>query len=415
VGKDVDIEGLGPVTIRPARPDEAGLLARFHRATHPGAFLPVLGERFLVHLYRGLVTDPDAVAVVAERDGEIIGYATGVMSMSGFYRRFFLRHGVAAGLAVLPRLLEPGVVRKITETARYPEQAQEQGLPDAEFTSLAVDQRLRSRHLGGLLSDEIIAALARRGADAVRGTVNEINAPMNRMMQRIGFQQVGRMSLHDGSFSNLYVIRTRPETRTEVDGAVIRGATLADVRALADLHARGISRGFLPRLGRPLLELLYRSFVEDPGAVVVVAERDGRVVGFSAGVVSVSRFYRTFARRHGLRAVALIAPLLVRPDLLRGVLETARYPWAAAGLPEAEWVSAAVAPDHRTRGLGEHLARTLVDALCARGAADVRVTVSADNQRIARLLGRMGWERRARITLHGRRPSDVYVIACRSS
>jgi glycosyltransferase involved in cell wall biosynthesis len=204
---EYDLDGLGRIRIRRGRTEEARLLARFHARTHPAAFLPILGVGFLTQLYRALLEQQQGVALVAERDGAVVGFATGVLSMSDFYRRFMARHGTAAVISALPRLARPGVARRVLETLRYPVDAQ--GLPEAEFSTLAVTEGLRSRHLGGLLSRAVIDALAGLGATAVRGTVNITNGPMNRMMTRIGFEKVGQTVLHDGIPSNQYVIQCR--------------------------------------------------------------------------------------------------------------------------------------------------------------------------------------------------------------
>jgi glycosyltransferase involved in cell wall biosynthesis/ribosomal protein S18 acetylase RimI-like enzyme len=202
-----EIRQVGSVSIRRATSGDAGALARAHRLAHPQAFLPMLGEPFLRQLYQVFTRDPGAVALVAEQEGRMIGFATGVLSTPAFYRRFLRQRGVRAAIAAAPQLLRPGIVRRVLETARYPERVR--ALPDPEFTTLAVASGVRARGLGGALAEEIVTALADRGAHAVRGTVSFDNEPMNRMMRRVGFEQVGETSLHDGRRSILYVIRCR--------------------------------------------------------------------------------------------------------------------------------------------------------------------------------------------------------------
>lgn len=198
------------VRIRRARRAEAPMLARFHmmvyRTALPNAFLPNLGEGFMRLLYRAFTTDPNAVTLVAERDGRIIGFATGMSSVPAFYRRFVRRYGVRACMSIAPRLLRPGVLRRILETARYPERTV-RGLPQAEYTTLAVAPGVRSRGLGVRLSKGIVSGLAELGAQAVRGTVAADHEPMKRMMVRAGFRPQGEISLHDGKHSIVYVIR----------------------------------------------------------------------------------------------------------------------------------------------------------------------------------------------------------------
>lgn len=201
----VVLDGFGEVRIRPARPGEETIMARLHRQTHPDAFLPRLGDRFLRLLYRAQIDDPDAVALVADSGGRVIGYSTGLRSTSRFRRRFVRRHGAAAALAVAPRLVRAGVLRRALEVARYPDKVSE--LPEAEWAFVALDPRIRARGLGTLLGRTMVEALAARGADAIKTFVALENEASNRMVQRLGFEPRGRISIHDGTPSNLYVIR----------------------------------------------------------------------------------------------------------------------------------------------------------------------------------------------------------------
>ena len=193
----------GAPVVRPASPADAPAMARLHRRGLPDAFLPTLGPAFLVRLYRALAADPAAVVLVAEDDGEVVGFAAGVPSVRAFYRRFLARHGLPAVAAALPHLVRPGVMRRALETASYGGGAEE--VPDAELLSIAVDQRLRSRCAGTALVEGILRGLRRRGAGGVKVVVAGDNAAGNRLYERTGFRLAGRITVHRGSPSNLWV------------------------------------------------------------------------------------------------------------------------------------------------------------------------------------------------------------------
>jgi len=195
-------------SVRPARPEDAGSMARLHREGLPDSFLPSLGDRFLRRLYRALASDEGAVAVVAV-DGadEVAGFAAGAVSVSRFYRRFRRRHGIAAGLAAGPRLLRRDVLRGLRETASYPERAD--AGPDSELLSIAVAAGRGSRGVGRALARSVIDGLAERGAEKVRVVVAADNDRANRFYERLGFRPVGEIAVHDGVPSNLLVIRCR--------------------------------------------------------------------------------------------------------------------------------------------------------------------------------------------------------------
>jgi glycosyltransferase involved in cell wall biosynthesis/ribosomal protein S18 acetylase RimI-like enzyme len=196
------LEGGGHM--RPARPDDAPALASIHRRALPDAFLSSLGERFLRRLYRALATDKKAIALVAEDAEGVVGFATGVVSVRRFYRRFFLRHGLPAVFAVVPRLARPSLARRLRETATYPQRAG--SMPDAELLSIAVAPERASRGVGRVLAEATIAGLAERGATEVKVVVSADNEGANRFYARVGFQPLAGIAVHDGAMSNVWVI-----------------------------------------------------------------------------------------------------------------------------------------------------------------------------------------------------------------
>jgi glycosyltransferase involved in cell wall biosynthesis/ribosomal protein S18 acetylase RimI-like enzyme len=205
-GRLLDAEGLRSVRIRPARVGDVGAIARLHAEVLPTAFLPMLGEPFLRELFRALVRDPRSIAVVADRDGEVVGYAGGMLSVRGFRRRLVRRHWPRLLAAAAPRLVRPSVLRRLLQTAGYPKIAE--GLPDSETAFLGV-RRATAPGLGGELTREVLDGLAELGAEEVKGFVARDNRAMNHMMRRLGFEQRAEIAIHDDRPSNVYVIDAR--------------------------------------------------------------------------------------------------------------------------------------------------------------------------------------------------------------
>jgi glycosyltransferase involved in cell wall biosynthesis/ribosomal protein S18 acetylase RimI-like enzyme len=195
------------LVIRPAHVRDAAAMARLHADGMPEAFLPTLGPRFLGRLYRALASDPDAVALVAEGVDGVVGFAAGVASVGGFYRRFARAHGPAAALAAAPRLVRPSVARRLLETIRYP--AQEAGgngpMPDAELLSIAVAPGFRAGGTGRALADGVLAGLAGRGVDDIKVVVGAANQGANRFYAKVGFREAGQLTVHQGTPSNVWI------------------------------------------------------------------------------------------------------------------------------------------------------------------------------------------------------------------
>ena len=196
----------GLVVIRPATGADAAAMARLHADGMPDAFLPTLGPRFLARLYRALAADPDAVALVAEGVDGVVGFAAGVPSVGGFYRRFARGHGPAAALAAAPRLVRPSVARRLLETVRYPAAGNGDGpMPDAELLSIAVAPGWRAGGTGRALADGVLDGLAGRGVGDIKVVVGAANQGANRFYAKVGFREAGQLTVHQGTPSNVWI------------------------------------------------------------------------------------------------------------------------------------------------------------------------------------------------------------------
>src|SRR5258708_5031098 len=109
---------------------------------------------------------------------------------------------------------------------------------------------------------------------------------------------------------------------------IVRFATVADVDAVAGLHADRIAEGFLVTLGPAFLRRLYRRIVRSPRAFVLVADAPAGagarpVDGFVAVADDTGALYREFVLHDGVRAGLAAAPGLLRAP--QSVFETLRY------------------------------------------------------------------------------------------
>lgn len=193
----------------------------------------------------------------------------------------------------------------------------------------------------------------------------------------------------------------------DVDGTevTLRRATLSDVDAMAGLHVDAISEGFLPKLGRRFMRVLYRGLVGFSEAVVLVAD-DGRgPVGFVAGVIDTGRFYRHFLVDHGLAALLAALPRLVRhPGLAMKGWETVRYGTDGTGR-SAELLAIALAPGARGEGLGTALGSGFLQEMASLGVGRVKVVVGAGNAPALAAYHNMGFDDPTPVEVHAGVPS----------
>jgi ribosomal protein S18 acetylase RimI-like enzyme len=148
-------------------------------------------------------------------------------------------------------------------------------------------------------------------------------------------------------------------------GSVVRRATAADLPILGRLgallvqeHHEFDSRRFLAARSRTPDDYaaFLRSQLEDPDVVVLVAEKDGRVIGYAYGAIE------------GYDYMSLRGPAAVLHDLV-------------------------VDPEHRARGVGRLLLTAALSYLKARDAPRVVLSTAERNQSAQRLFERMGFRR----------------------
>ena len=192
-----------------------------------------------------------------------------------------------------------------------------------------------------------------------------------------------------------------------------RDARVEDVPVLAKLMYTEISWGRLRDFGMGFLTILNRAFCTSPYAICVVAEVNGRVVGYCAGVVHLGRFYREFVVRRGLAAAIAIIPSLFQRRMLRTLWKglTYRNDPGPNG-PQSEIAVFAVAKGFSGRGIGNKLLDAAMATLRARGAEAVRIgTVTEGNQAALTVYGRYGFEVVQTKTFYG--DSQVHVMEYR--
>jgi ribosomal protein S18 acetylase RimI-like enzyme len=190
----------------------------------------------------------------------------------------------------------------------------------------------------------------------------------------------------------------------------IRAATVDDVPDLADMHVNGIATGFLPRLGRRFMRVLYSAMVASDDSVVLVSADEVGVTGCVSGTIDTGSFYKEFLRRHWLRAVLAMFPRVLLPSNLRRVWETLRYggDHEEQG-PLAELLAMSVVPRARRRGLGLELGQRLLESFHALGVDAVKVVVGSSNEAAIAAYQRMGFVRLAQIEVHAGESSEVLV------
>lgn len=192
----------------------------------------------------------------------------------------------------------------------------------------------------------------------------------------------------------------------------VRMAGNTDVAQIVETHLQSFSGFFLTFLGRDFLQLLYAQFAQE--GVVFVADLDGRVAGFVAGVTQQSGFYRRLVERQKWAfAHAALSAALRRPSIIPRLLRALKRPAAAQQFAaEACLTSIAVRPEAAGQGLGQQLVRAFCAELAARDVPAVCLTTDRDkNERVNRFYQQLGFQLSSTFVTPEGRAMNEYVIS----
>ncbi|GIU87299.1 MAG: hypothetical protein KatS3mg009_1814 [Acidimicrobiia bacterium] len=186
-----------PVGLRCGAASDAPHVARLHADRIGEGFLATLGVRFLTRLYRRIASSRHAFVVVADREGQVVGFVAVATTTGGLYREFLVRDGVAAAVAALPALAR--APRRVWETLRYGTGPRAGDLPDAEILALAVDPRAAGAGIGRRLAEAALRELGRRGVRSARVVTAVGNTAALATYRAAGFRPHGRTEVHRGT------------------------------------------------------------------------------------------------------------------------------------------------------------------------------------------------------------------------
>jgi ribosomal protein S18 acetylase RimI-like enzyme len=184
--------------LRTGTVDDAAAAAALHAGQISEGFLSVLGPDFLERLYRRIVRTPDSFLLIAENGTKSVGFLAGSCDVSGLYRSFVLRDGLAAAFASAGRLLRSW--RRVMETLRHGASGAGDG---SELLAIAVDPAARGHGVGALLVNGFLQEVGRRQRDAAHVVVAAGNETAIALYSRAGFGTAERFELHPGTESLL--------------------------------------------------------------------------------------------------------------------------------------------------------------------------------------------------------------------
>jgi len=163
---------------------------------------------------------------------------------------------------------------------------------------------------------------------------------------------------------------------------------LADVHMACSVIQPG---GFMFRLGLPFLRQYYRVMLQEKYSVILCAEEDGKLLGFSSGSLDTAEHFQAL-KRHRLRfLISVLAVICRQPRIIKDILARMR-----SGSPDSEmggyvtqtgprgefwcWLS-----DQRYGGGALVLNAKWLLVMKTLGAKEVRIEVDGRNPKVERM------------------------------
>jgi ribosomal protein S18 acetylase RimI-like enzyme len=180
-------------------------VAALHAASIDRGFLATLGIPFLALMYEAIDEGQDSVLLVEERDGRVSGFVSGGCGMRSIYGRM-LSHPMRLALALLPSLFRPSRLQRIFEILRYGRSSSGmESWPSAELLSIAVEPAARGGGVAESLYRRLVDHFHAAGQNSFKIVVGEGLEPAQRFYRRMGAIPVGRIEVHAGEWSTVFV------------------------------------------------------------------------------------------------------------------------------------------------------------------------------------------------------------------
>jgi len=193
------------VELVPMTSTMVGQVTDIHQRAFPGFFLSALGSRFLRMYYGALAEDPAAIALVARRGDDVVGFVVGATNPRGYYRRLLRQRWLRFGVAALPAVVHaPSRITRVLRAMSHPG-ANPEGRHVGGLFSIAVDPKLQSGGVGHRLIHRFVADARDRGVTAIYLTTDrDHNDSVNAFYLRNGFVCERTFVTREGRAMNEY-------------------------------------------------------------------------------------------------------------------------------------------------------------------------------------------------------------------
>lgn len=182
------------------------------------------------------------------------------------------------------------------------------------------------------------------------------------------------------------------------------------IKAIAKLHRRAFPTFFLTQLGVPFLKTLYIGYMEDKNSGIIVAEDDGKLVGFIAYSNDYSGFYKGLIKNHLIKfGLCSIGAAIRHPSFVKRLLGAFKKSELVVKAERyVELASICVDPMIESKGVGSMLVEYLKGIIDFSTYAYINLETDAeDNESVNKFYLKNGFRlERTFLTAEGRKMNE---------
>lgn len=182
------------------------------------------------------------------------------------------------------------------------------------------------------------------------------------------------------------------------------------IKAIAKLHRRAFPNFFLTQLGLPFLKALYIGYMEDENSGIIVAEDDGKIVGFIAYSNDYPGFYKGLIKNHLIKfGLCSIGAAIRHPSFVKRLLGAFKKSESVVKTEQyVELASICVDPMIDSKGLGSALVEYLKNIVDFSTYAYINLETDAEgNESVNKFYLKNGFQlERTFLTVEGRKMNE---------
>ena len=190
---------------------------------------------------------------------------------------------------------------------------------------------------------------------------------------------------------------------------IIRLAKLNNAKQIAKIHQDEIKYGFLSQLGLHFLTKFYTGLIESSGAFVVIAENNDCPVAFISGCIDTAKFSNKFYKKKLLSMFFILLPKMIKPGVLKKIVETFLHSKKKDALPKAELLSIAVQSEYQNQGMGKKLFQRFLSEMKERQIKQFKVLVGTNLKQAINFYQNLGFQEYSSASIHKDKPSKIFL------